>query len=74
LVIKELCMVWAVYSSRAGGVLLESEGQSWEDWTLEKKLATLHASYRIRVLSKDNTSSYNHNMAKAIETAISTED
>lgn len=54
--------------------LLDPEGQSCEDWMLEKKLATLHASYRIRVFSKDNISSNNHNMAKAIEMAISTED
>lgn len=67
-------MVCALYSSRAEGLLLDPEGQSCEDWTLEKKLTTLHTSYRIRVLSKDNISSYNHNMTKALEMAISTED
>lgn len=59
---------------RVGDLLLDPKGQSREEWTLDKKLVTLLASYRISMLSKDNISSNNHNEPKAIDMAISTEN
>lgn len=67
-------MVFAVYSSRAGGLQLGSEGQSCEGWMQGKNLQLFMLPTGRERPGKDNISTCNHNIAKAFEMATGTED
>lgn len=57
----------AAYSSRAGGLLIDSEGQSCEGWMQEKNLQLFMLPTGRECPGEDNISTYNHSIAKAFE-------